>query len=137
MSILIDTNFLLAMTFPKDSNYWKAHEAMRDLKEKRVIVAPVLPEVFFMIASRMNYSAAVRFFKMLQSAAFQIEPLTTEDMIRMSEIMAVYEDNAFDFVDVSIMALSERLNITDVYTFDRRDFTVFRPKHCVSLLLFP
>ena len=44
-------------------------EAMRDLKEKRVIVAPVLPEVFFMIASRMNYSAAVRFFKMLQSAS--------------------------------------------------------------------
>ena len=79
----------------------------------------------------------MRFFNMLQNTAFQIEALTTEDLARMSEIMAMYEDNAFDFVDVSIMALSERLNITDIYTFDRRDFTVFRPKHCVSLTLFP
>ncbi len=137
MSVLIDTNFLLAMAFPRDPNYRKARQAIRDLKEKRIISAPVLPEVFFMISTRMNYAAAARFFKTLQSAAFQIEPLTTVDMARMSEIMEIYEDNAFDFVDVSIMALSERLNITDIYTFDRRDFTVFRPKHCPSLVLFP
>jgi hypothetical protein len=35
------------------------------------------------------------------------------------------------------MALSERLNITQIYTFDRRDFTVFRPKHCDYLELMP
>jgi len=46
MSVLIDTNLLLAMAFPRDPNYLKAREAMRDLKENRVIAAPVLPEVF-------------------------------------------------------------------------------------------
>jgi len=90
-----------------------------------------------MISSRVNYPAAARFFKTLQSVAFQIEPLTAADMARMSEIMVEYEDNAFDFVDISVMAVSERLVITDIYTFDRRDFTVFRPKHCPSLILFP
>jgi len=137
MSALIDTNFLLAMAFPKDPNHRKAREAMRVLKERRVIAAPVLPEVFFMIATRVDYAAAVRFFRTLQSAAFHIEPLLPEDMTLMSEIMTLYEDTAFDFVDVSIMALSERLNITDVHTFDRRDFIVFRPRHCTSLVLFP
>lgn len=27
------------------------------------------------------------------------------------------------------MALSERLNVRQVYTFDHRDFRIFRPKH--------
>ncbi len=137
MSVLIDTSFLLAMVFPKDSNYRKARASIRELKETRIVSIAVLPEVFFMVSARMNYSVAMQFFTTLQSAAFQIEALTTQDMARMSEIMAKYQDNAFDFVDASIMALSERLNITDVYTFDQRDFTAFRPKHCASLTIFP
>src|SRR5437016_2162625 len=110
MTVLIDTNFLLATVFPKDQNFRKAREAIRDLNEIRIIAAPVLPEIFFMLTSRMNYSAAAHFFITLQTRAFQIEPLIAADMVRMSEIIATYEDNAFDFVDVSIMALSERLN---------------------------
>lgn len=137
MSILIDTNFLLAMAFPKDPNHRKARESMRDLREKRIISAAVLPEIFYMLTVRMHYGAATHFFQSVQHAAFQIEALTIDDMRRMSEIMMEYEDNAFDFVDTSIMALSERLQISDVYTFDRRDFVVFRPKHCEALVLFP
>jgi hypothetical protein len=35
------------------------------------------------------------------------------------------------------MALSERLNITQVCTVDRRDFSMFRPLHCDYLELLP
>lgn len=113
MSVLIDTNFLLAMAFSKDPNHRKAREAIRGLKERRVVSVAVLPELFFMMASRMDYAAAKHFFVTIQSAAFQIENMTSLDMARMSETMSQYEDNAFDFVDVSIMALSERLNLTE------------------------
>lgn len=74
---------------------------------------------------------------MLQSSAFQIEALTANDMARMEEVMTQYGDNEFDFVDVSIMVLAERLNIVDIYTFDRRDFIAFRPRHRDHLRLLP
>jgi hypothetical protein len=35
------------------------------------------------------------------------------------------------------MAQAERLNIARIATFDRRDFSVFRPKHCEYLELLP
>jgi hypothetical protein len=35
------------------------------------------------------------------------------------------------------MALSERLQITQVCTFDRRDFSIFRPTHYDYLELLP
>jgi predicted nucleic acid-binding protein len=53
------------------------------------------------------------------------------------EIMLDYDDSAFDFVDTAIMALAERLNIETVYTLDRRDFGIFRPRHCKFLKVLP
>jgi hypothetical protein len=110
---------------------------MRALTGTRVIAAPVLPEVFYMLASRANYASALRVFDTLRSPAFRIEALTAPDMARMQAIMTQYQDNQFDFVDVAIMALAERLNIQEVYTFDRRDFAVVRPTHCPYLTLLP
>ena len=51
--------------------------------------------------------------------------------------MAKYADARFDFVDCCIMALVERLDITQICTFDRRDFGIFRPAHCEYLELLP
>lgn len=66
-----------------------------------------------------------------------IQPLIAEDMTRMTEIMRQYTDAELDYTDTAIMALSERLNIRQVCTFDHRDFRIFRPKHCPYLELLP
>ncbi len=137
MAILIDTSFWVAIASPKDINHAQARATLRQIVEPRVVAEPVLPELFYMLASWVSYRTAVNVFDSIRTGAFRVESLTTSDMARMKQIMVEYEDNAFDFVDVSIMALSERLNITDVYTFDRRDFAVFRPVHQPYLRLLP
>jgi predicted nucleic acid-binding protein len=93
------------------------------------VVAPLLPALFYLMTERVGYQRARQTFDLVRSSAFQIEALTAADMLRMSQIMTQYEDTAFDYVDTAIMAVSERLNITDVYTLDRRDFLIFRPQH--------
>lgn len=137
MAALIDTNFLLAVEHQKDQNHRLARRARRGFRGEQLIVASVLPEIFYMAKERMNYDRAVKQFEWITSAGFTIVDLTAPDFTRMSEIMRQYRDNEFDYVDVSLMAVSERLNIKQVYTFDRRDFTVFRPKHCDYLELLP
>ncbi len=52
-------------------------------------------------------------------------------------MLRAYPGAKLDFVDCCIMAMSERLNITRVCTFDRRDFSIFRPAHCDYLELLP
>jgi len=135
MPVLIDTSFLVAIASPKDASHVSARQATQGLVGIRIVPAPVLPETFYMVTQRVNYSAATRTFRLLRTGAFQIEPLTDEDMARMEEIMAQYTDNEFDYVDLAVMALAERLNITEIYTFDRRDFSVFIPAHCDYLEL--
>jgi uncharacterized protein len=137
MRVLIDTNFLLAIASSRDPGHIAARQAMQQLKATRVIPAPVLPELFYLLHERIHYQAAMQTFHNIRTSGFQIEPLTDADMARMEAIMRQYADNQFDYVDTAIMALAERLDVRVIYTLDRRDFTVFRPSHCDYLELLP
>lgn len=138
MKLLIDTNFLLALASKADRYHARALDTMKKSRGiQRVIPETVLPELFYMCAVRINYDAALKMFYLIQSEEFLIEPLTPEDYQRMNEIFQKYRTSQFDYVDCAIMALSERLNITRVATFDRRDFSIFRPQHCTALELIP
>lgn len=138
MPTLIDTNFLLASTYVSDQNHKKALEAISVWGSKTGIVpAPVLQELFYMVTVRVNYEQAINLLERILNASFEIQDLTEQDMRRMVEIMRQYVTANFDYTDAAIMAMSERLNIQQVYTFDHRDFRIFRPKHCAYLKLLP
>jgi predicted nucleic acid-binding protein len=55
----------------------------------------------------------------------------------MENIMLRYQSAEFDYTDVALMVLSERLKINRIYTFDRRDFSIYRPVHCTAYDLLP
>ena len=48
-----------------------------------------------------------------------------------------YESLPSGTTDASVVAIAERLGLTDVATLDRRHFTVVRPKHVDALTLLP
>lgn len=137
MSVLIDTSYLVAFASVRDANHTIARLTSQALTGNRIVPAPVLPEMFYMLNSRVNYATAMRMFRLTRTSAFQIETLTPDDMARMDEIMAQYSGSQFDFVDVAIMALSERLKITAVKRVDRRDFSTFKPAHADYIELLP
>lgn len=137
MTVLVDTSVLLAYSFTHDKNHEAASKAMKDIvRTPRYVAAPVLTELFFMMVIRVNYNRAIKVFESTRSA-FKIASLTESDMVRMQTIMEQYIDARFDFADTAIMAIAECMNITKVYTFDRRDFSIFRPSHCDYLELLP
>jgi hypothetical protein len=137
MAVLIDTSFLLAVASRKDRHHAAARAAMQALKAERIVPLPVISELFYLLTQREHYPAAIRMFATLRTAGFRIETLTPADFARMEAIMTQYMQSRFDFADTAIMALSERLGITELYTFDRRDFTTFLPSHCDYLELLP
>jgi len=94
-------------------------------------------ELFFMVSARISYQRAIELFALIQTTAFQIVDLSEADRQRMHEIMQQYQDAELDIADVAQLALAARLGITRIYTFDRRDFSLFRPTHCDYLELLP
>ena len=59
------------------------------------------------------------------------------DLRRVVEILEQYQNARFGMVDASTMAIAERLKIEVILTLDRRDFTIYRPRHCNAFRLVP
>ena len=55
----------------------------------------------------------------------------------MAELVMTYSSLPLGTTDASVIAVAERLNLTDVATLDRRHFTVVRPSHVDALTLLP
>ena len=63
--------------------------------------------------------------------------IETADVDRMAELVEQYADSGLDTTDASVIAVAERLMITEVATLNRRDFAFVRPRHVQSFTLLP
>ncbi len=135
--ILVDSSFLYAL-FQKDDKYHSQAKEFAASSRLPVLVPDVvLPEVTFLMVRDGGIQVAAAFFEGFKAASLKLECLTTEDISRAREIMLDYADARFDFVDCVIMSMAERFAITRICTFDRRDFSIFRPAHSEYLELLP
>ncbi len=97
----------------------------------------ILPEVGFLFQRDTGYHGLQQFLEQFKRLKARLEPITRADLARVHEISLVYTTSEFDLVDCCLMALNERLQITQVATFDRRDFSIFVQRHCPYLELLP
>jgi predicted nucleic acid-binding protein len=137
MTAILDTSFLFALTDQSDRNHQRVLAIAQNADERLVLPVVVLPEICYLIASRLGHTAMRRFVANMTTNAVQIESVMLEDWSRIDQILAAYADNQLDFTDAAIVAIAERLAIARVYTLDRRDFSIIRPKHCDYFQLFP
>jgi predicted nucleic acid-binding protein len=97
----------------------------------------VITEVTYLLATRLGPEPEVRFLGDLAAGAFQIEPVGAGDWLRIAELVAAYRRLPLGTVDGSVVALAERLGVSEIATADRRDFGVVRPAHVDRFELVP
>ncbi|MBL8161332.1 MAG: PIN domain-containing protein [Anaerolineae bacterium] len=136
-NILVDSSYLYAVLDEKNDKHEIATAVSELYRGQFIVPYVVLTEVAYLFNRESGVHAVLKFLDKLRTMQPILEPVTYDDLDRVREIMASYQDARFDFVDCCIMAISERLRCTEVCTFDRRDFSIFRPKHVSHLELLP
>jgi len=135
--VLIDSSFLYILFSKTDELHDRARQAVRDSSFMSIIPGIVLTEVAFLFNRAGGPPAVAEFLLSFVVAGARPVAVELTDLSRASEIITLYSSSRLDFVDCCLMAMSERLNITHVATFDHRDFGIFRPRHCDYLELLP
>jgi predicted nucleic acid-binding protein len=102
-----------------------------------VVPATVVPEAAWLIEDRLGPQAEARFLRFVTSDLIKIVDLGTVDYSRCIDLIVEYEDLGLGLVDASIVAIGERLDITQIATLNRRDFAVVRPRHIDAFDLLP
>lgn len=133
--LFVDTGIFVAAADRDEPHHAASADVLRgrDLR----VVAPVISETAWMIEARLGPDAEVRFLTLVNSDRFQIEDALPVDYRRSIELIRQYADLSLGFVDASIIAIAERLNVTDIATHNHRDFAVVRPAHCTAFELIP
>jgi hypothetical protein len=137
MTVVLDTSFLFALTDLTDLNHDCVLAVVQSINEPLLLPSFVLPEVCYLIASRLGHQAMRKFIANLVVSGVQIESMMATDLERVGQILEQYADSQLDFVDAVIVAIAERLRITRVLTLDRRDFSIMRPRHCDYFEILP
>ena len=137
MTLIIDSSFLVALYDVGEVRHQRAYHFAEHNSETMLVPDIVLPEVNFLLRRNLGYTNSLKFFDFFESRFVRLLPILVGDLARVSEISQQYADARLDLVDCCIMAITERLDITRIATFDRRDFGIFKPSHCDYLELLP
>lgn len=138
--ILCDTGPLVAAAVRRDPDHHACVELLTGLRlAQRPLLVPatVAAEVGYMLERFGSSRLEAQFLASLGGGDFEPVELTIDDYARMSELVARYDDLPLGTTDASVIALSERLGISEVATLDRRHFTTVRPQHVDALTLLP
>jgi hypothetical protein len=135
--VLADTGALFALADHRDEWHERMREWWREYQRPLTVPVTVLPEAAWLLGTRLGPRVEAAFVRGFADGAQEMEPLAGDDLPRAADLMLAYADLPLGFVDASIVAMAERLDITTILTTDRRHFGAVRPSHCERLRLVP
>ena len=134
--IVLDTSGLLAALDTSE----RTHAAARSVlmrEEGPLVLSPfVLAELDYLIGSR-NVEAELALLRDVGARAYQLEPMTSEDIVQATRLVEKYRDLAIGLADASIVLLAERAKTKRLLTLDERHFRAIRPLSGGRFVLLP
>ncbi len=137
VTVVADTGPVFALIDASDTWHSRVKAWWRLNGDRVVIPATVLPEVTYLLQTRISVTAELAFVRALADGELMVDPFEDADLPRIADLMHTYRSVPLGFVDASVVATAERLDTPDVLTVDRRHFGVVRPRHARTLTLFP
>ncbi len=135
--LLCDTGVLLAAGNIKDQTHRSCVRLLREAEGPLLVPSPVMGEVGYLLQSRVGPHAEVTFLKSFGGDGFHVAELQDGDIERMAELVETYISLPLGIVDAAVIAIAERLKLTNVATLDHRHFAVVRPRHVAAFELLP
>jgi uncharacterized protein len=133
--ILVDAGPLVALIHADDRHHVRCREALKTIREPLGTVWPAVTEAMYLLGFSSRAQDAL--WRLLERDAVKILSLDASDAPRMRELMRKYSDLPMDLADAALVRVAEREKIPRVFTIDRRDFEVYRPRGLRRFAILP
>ena len=127
--ILTDTGFWYAFFNSKDKHHLKSVDVMQNLDEELITTWPVITETSYLLGKALGVPSQLRFLSALESDYIEISELSTQNLIRIQQLIKKYADLPMDLADASLVILAEKLGHGRILSTDMRDFKTYRWKN--------
>ena len=120
--IVADTGAVVALIDSNDRHHATLVAAFDASTDEWILPWAVLPEIDYIVSTRVGAYAARAFRADLAAGTFAVEWGTAPDLTRAHGIEERYGDLSLGLVDAVVMAVAERLRARAIATLDYRDF---------------
>ena len=131
----MDTGPLVALFDRDDQYHGVCVVVLKEIRGALITTWPVLTECFYLLNFSWQVQDALWLF--IARGGMEIHPLDKEIRTRCRELMKQYQDLPMDLADAPLVALGDELEISKIFTLDKKDFSVYRLKNKKRLKLLP
>lgn len=124
--VLVDAGPLVAMRNEREAVHRRCVELLKTLPAPLYTCWPVLTEAVYLLQESGYRNQARELLASTTTGFLGILPLDYGDVPGVNAILEKYDDQRFQLADAALMHLAEREGIGQIFTLDRRDFSVFR-----------
>jgi uncharacterized protein len=121
--VLIDSGVLTAYYSAADNYNLQVCHFLENCTSRLITTHSCVTEVMWLLSS--NWRTQNEFLLDIAKELYECVPILPQDFTRIAELNAQYADLPGDFADLSLIAISERLNIAAIATLDS-DFDIYR-----------
>lgn len=119
---MIDSGILVAYYSASDRHHQQVCALFEQCTSQLVTTVSCVTEVMGLLGA--DWRVQNQFLNGIIRDVFQCSPLLPQDFLRIAELNVQYADSTADFVDLSLVAVSERLKIPAIVALDA-DFEIY------------
>jgi hypothetical protein len=135
--ILLDTSGLLSAIDGSQRHHAACAAVLREDEGPFLLSPFVLVELDYLLGARVGLRAKLALLGEVAHGAYRLEPFSTDDVARASEVIERYPALRIGLADASIVVLGERHGVRDVLTLDERHFRAVRTRDRRRFRLLP
>jgi predicted nucleic acid-binding protein len=114
ITTVLDTGPLVAFFNAKDKHHENCVAFFSQLRGRKLLPATVLAEVSWQLEHWPRIEAL--FIEHVAKGFFELVNLTSDDLLRVSELITQYADFPLGSVDASVIAVAERYEVDRIAT---------------------
>ena len=133
---LLDTGPLVAYVDVDDPAHATVAAALDDYTGRLFTTVAVVTEAMHMVADAAEGPETVVEF-LITTGADIAELPAAADLQEAVRLMRKYRDTPMDFADATLVILASRIDVSEIFTLDRRGFSTYRTTSGKSFRVLP
>jgi predicted nucleic acid-binding protein len=125
-AVFVDTSAFFALVDPTDTNHRRAKAHLKLVLRGRhtlLTTTDIFDEAVTLIRYRLGHGPALTFGTELRASAWcRLVDVTAETRELAWSLFARHADQPFSFTDCTSFATMRSMQLSEAFTFDRRDF---------------
>jgi len=123
-NLLVDAGPLVALLHQDDQDHGLCVKVLKQLREPLLTTWMPITEAMYLLGFSVKAQCAL--LEMIERGMLQVISLEVDDLPGIRKLMRRYADLPMDFADATLVQVAKRQGIEQIFTLDRRDFTVYR-----------